>query len=183
MNKKMMGALAAAVVLATSGPAWSLSVTDVGDVDTLDSAVNLANSGQQLQDLGYFEVADSNGDHWVDVTGESSGDLWAFYFDGNQPTTFVVKTGENTSNTLLGSGEYDAFFYTNLTMLQYAVIDISQYYFTTGGGPGGPQERGIEIERVSHVNATTSVPEPGTLLLLGSGLLGLGLMRRRKHAA
>jgi PEP-CTERM motif len=40
-----------------------------------------------------------------------------------------------------------------------------------------PPERPIHLEQVG----STSVPEPGTLALLGLGLLGLGLTRRRAN--
>lgn len=44
------------------------------------------------------------------------------------------------------------------------------------GGTGGGYDGGIDID---NGNAPVSVPEPGTLTLLGLGLLGLGLFRRR----
>jgi hypothetical protein len=96
----------------------------------------------------------------------------------NCPTCFLVaKDGNSTPNWFLFNlGSWDGeeeisigtlFYKTNPNGNQI-VQDFSHVSIWSGVGGGG----GGEVE----------IPEPGVLFLMGAGLLGLGLARRRKSA-
>lgn len=203
MKKWIAGALAVMALAAFASPARAITIdgvtfTDigvaaVGSEDTFMGAGNIANSnpvteanwiasvlGIDASALTYTQLDNSGGEDgaWLHVVGESSGDLWAWDFGSSAPAYFLIKTGNSTSISG-ASGAFNVFLYQNLSSLQYGVIDLDDYYFTNGRG----RVRSVDIFRVSHVGqtGTSQVPEPGTLLLLGSGLLGLSLMRRRRE--
>lgn len=85
------------------------------------------------------------------------------------PVFLLVKDGNQRNPP-----PYTWYLY-NLSALGWTgteTITINQIWPTNGS-----------ISHVALYGTSTPVPEPGTLLLLGSGLLGLGLMRRRKTNA
>jgi hypothetical protein len=87
------------------------------------------------------------------------GEAWAAYLFDEQQIDFSVNNGTYQMVIQAGQGEGLA----GLSNLSIYVRDYSRESENGGGGGG-------------------SVPEPGVLFLMGAGLLGLGMARRRKSA-
>ncbi len=100
----------------------------------------------------------------------------SFWFsDDVGGNALTVNFGSTTlfsgTTTALGSGNYELLTYTAIATGPTTDLSFTSQYLFNGGGVGAV------IDDVSVVSAT---PEPSSLVFLGSGVLGLaGVLRRR----
>lgn len=145
-----------------------------GDATELAAIEEITGNSALVQDFKLdFDLGDA-------ILNPGTLDQWVLDVAPNTPGYFILKFG------IGGTGATaDTFFFQNMGELTKLVFSNADVQFLSGGNCGANNNNACNIGRLSHYsgfNGNGVVPEPGTIALLGLGILGFAASRRRKQA-
>ena len=174
----------AAAAIAFSPTSWAVPA-EVGGLDTLVASADAVNfpNPDDVDNARAAELAWVNGVLGASYTDSDfiklenatlptitrEGNLFYWDFGSYAPAYFFLKWGQGG----ITGGNIDHYLYVNNSSTSWGYIDMTGTPFAGAGA-----------DRISHIGifgGSTEVPEPGTLALLGLGLIGLGAARRKSH--